>query len=636
MGTETILPRFRRPWRACFWITAATVSLLGFVWLHNLAPRPWHPVLVTREASPVSDLPFGRFPVKGDPFQFLPCTNASILPSLDDKNPKEAWKAVFDTDHENWTWGSTEKKGHKSYDGRGIYMCGYLDVPLDHLNSKKDKRIVRLAVTKFQVSGLARKDSSDASAKSKRTIVINPGGPGVSGTKVALETGEKISKIYSEGKFDVLGWDPRGVNTSLPTMSCFPHNAMRDRWRLLPNQYRATVDPKKQFQIADAMNNATFHACWKQFGDFGRFLSTASVARDLEEIREALGEKELTAYLISYGTAIGQTYANMFPDKVGRMILDGNLFIKDERLLGGFGWSILENATDAWHDGFLGECVKAGPKQCALAKPIGDSKGPVTVKLLEARLTRFLDSLIDRPISAYAESIGPSIVTYSDLVDLLLVSLYDPSSWPRAAQMLYELERGNATLAATLIDKNWGFNPAHPSPHPEPFSPELLHLVTCADAYIEKFPDGIADWPELWERLIERSWLAGNSRFHFVSACANYKKYWSSSENYKGDLDTKLNNPLLLISTTYDPATPLSSGRKLLKEMGKNARLIVHDGYGHTSAGSRSKCTDKLGRAFIVNGTLPSKQETECSADEKPYSQHQTEISSSLVGFYEP
>lgn len=79
-----------------------------------------------------------------------------------------------------------------------------------------------------------------------------------------------------------------------------------------------------------------------------------------------------------------------------------------------------------------------------------------------------------------------------------------------------------------------------------------------------------------------------------------------------------LANPVLLIAETYDPATPLRNGRRLLAEMGKNARLIAHHGYGHSSR-DPSNCTDSIARAYILNGTLPAEQETACYADEKPY-----------------
>lgn len=106
-------------------------------------------------------------------------------------------------------------------------MCGYLDLPLDYL-SDSETRIVRLAVTNYQVSGLTRLDSRDVSStadqKSSCTLIIEPGGLGGSGTDYVWEAAQEVTKCFSNGQFDVLGWDPRGVNISLPTMACYPED----------------------------------------------------------------------------------------------------------------------------------------------------------------------------------------------------------------------------------------------------------------------------------------------------------------------------------------------------------------------------------------------------------------------------
>jgi len=337
----------------------------------------------------------------------------------------------------------------------------------------------------------------------------------------------------------------------------------------------------------------------------------------MEEIRKALGEEELTGYLVSYGTGIGQTYANMFPDSVGRVILDGTEYVRDHRLLGGFGWTALDNATDAWHDGFLGECLNAGPEHCSLAKPKDGNN--VTLQSLEERMEDLITSLIPRPRVGYAKSSGPSLITYSTLVLGIYGSLYNAKSWPALAQMLYELETGNATLASLFFEQSWEYNPARPSvPGAKPRSEELGYLVICADSY-DAPEQNLVWWESLWANMSAKTWISGNSRFFTVLPCRHFNKYWSPpAEVYRGDLNHTLRNPVLLIAETYDPATPLRNGRRLLAEMGSNARMIVHHGYGHSSRDT-SNCTDSIAREFILHGTLPKSQETDCYANEKPY-----------------
>ncbi|EFX04243.1 peptidase s33, tripeptidyl-peptidase [Grosmannia clavigera kw1407] len=564
--------------------------------------------------------PYGRFPQADDPFRFQPCTNRTRPPALDDGEPDKSWAGLYEPDPSHWSWGNRTESDNDSsnldpYAGRGIYLCGYLDVPLDWTNAT-DSRITRLAVTKFQVSGLARAadgsgTSSDRGGRSERTIVVEPGGPGGSGTGYVWRMGERLSARLSGGQLDVLGWDPRGVNATQPAAACFPYDADRDRWWQLTHRYRevAGKETAGQLAVADAMYAATMRACRQTLGDLGRFVGTAMVARDLDAVRAALAEPQLTGYLVSYGTGIGQTYANLFPHRVGRVILDGTEFVPDEWQLGGFGWASLDNVTHAWRDGFLGECLAAGPQHCALARPGPRSVGsfPPTVDALEHRMARLFD---------------------------------DPRTWPHVAQMLFDLEYGNATIAAALTDNFvWQYDPSVPASGPEtcptvpgsapasvpvsaPSSDELGMLVICADAFdAPQPPDGVRWWDRLWANMTQTSWISGNSRFYNVLPCRHYSDHWPKPAGvYRGPLNRTLANPVLLVAETYDPATPLRNGRRLAAAMGHpNARLVVHHGYGHSSNADPSDCTDTVLRDLILHGRIPEDSETPCYANEKPY-----------------
>lgn len=311
------------------------------------------------------------------------------------------------------------------------------------------------------------------------------------------------------------------------------------------------------------------------------------------------------------------------------------------------GWTSLDNATDAWHDGFLGgipplplfflphlslgdaniklkkkkkECLNAGPEYCALAKTHGGQ--PVSLKGLGLRLQTLITSLISNPVPAYTEASGPSLVTYSALVAVIYRSLYDAASWPALAQMLHELEAGNSTLAATFLERQaWVYDPTKPQqPSPRPATDELEFMVMCGDQYDAPVPpDEFSWWSSLWANMTTKSWISGNSRFTGAFPCRHFTTYWPDvAEVYRGDLNHTLKHPVLLIAETYDPATPLRNGRRLLAEMGANARLIAHHGYGHSSRDT-SNCTEAIAKAYILNGTVPDVQETACYANEKPY-----------------
>ncbi|KAJ4164797.1 hypothetical protein LMH87_006455 [Akanthomyces muscarius] len=160
------------------------------------------------------------------------------------------------------------------------------------------------------LSGLRRLDGNSppsAGCKSARTLVVEPGGPSAGGQAMVWGNAEIISKRWSNGTMDILGWDPRGVNATYPAISCFASDAHRDRWRMLTGKNRRLVGNTgalQQLRVADAMNDAMFQYCLFKYGDLPRFMTTASVVRDLENIRQALGEDELTGFMVSYGTGI--------------------------------------------------------------------------------------------------------------------------------------------------------------------------------------------------------------------------------------------------------------------------------------------------------------------------------------------
>ncbi|KAJ3497106.1 hypothetical protein NLG97_g2149 [Lecanicillium saksenae] len=576
---------------------------------------------------------YGTFPEPGEPFHFLPCTNKTRPPSIDDPSPETSWAKLYDPNPDNWSWGKPAEHfddilATDIYAGRGIYLCGYLDVPMDYTN-KSDSRISRLAVTKFQASGMRRLDGQPRQStghKSVRTLVVEPGGPGGSGQSMVWGDGQGISERYSNSTFDVLGWDPRGVNATYPAMSCFTSDAHRDRWRLLTNKNRRVVgqgNTIQQLQVADAMNDAMFKYCFHKYGDLPRFMTTAFVARDLERIREALGEDELTGFMVSYGTGIAQIYASMFPDSVGRIILDGNEFWPDYKNPLSFATNSFDNVTDAWRDGFLAGCVDSGPDGCPLARP-KKSGEVLTLDSLEARMNALLSSLVDRPLSTYSETSGPALITYQFVVDSIYESTYNPRTWRALAELLNDLETGNTTKPLDRMNQQWWrTDPGAPFTKLDPAgNDELVTMVGCPEGYDQPRPDSLEEWDLVWQNATEASWISGDMRFSLVFPCRQFYKYWPTpAEVYRGGLNKTLKNPLLLISETYDPATPLRNGLRLREALGHdNARLVVHHGFGHGSRGDPSNCTDGIGRRYILEGILPSEDETHCTPHNKHFS----------------
>ncbi len=227
------------------------------------------------------------------------------------------------------------------------------------------------------------------------------------------------------------------------------------------------------------------------------------------------------------------------------------------------------------------------------------------------------------------------IISYTQLVSLIYGALYNPLGWDALAAAMHDLLQGNASMVARMVD-SWEYNPALPVAKHS--SDELGMLVICSDQYDSPLPpeydvetNGEGWYLDLWKSMVEQSEIGGNGRFLDILPCRHWNAtFGAPKEVYRGDLDHDLSHPVLLIAEAYDPATPLRNGRRLLREMGKNARLIAHHGYGHSSRDT-STCTDTIMREYMLHGTVPEEQETQCKADAKPYRYTEAKSSAQLV-----
>jgi len=493
------------------------------------------------------------------------------------------------------------------------WKCGYLDVPLDWTN-KSDSRTARLAIVLYQVG----------KKKSRQTIVVNPGGPGGSGSYYALRAGETVSRNYTDHTMDVLGFDPRGVNMSSPHFSCFKEDYLRDRWSALTTQFfETTKKPIEHIRMTDAYSTAMWAACEEKLGDLSRFMSTAFVARDVDAIREALGEDTLNGYMVSYGTNIATTYSQMFPHRVGRLLLDGVDPADQAWTVEGWGTSAIGDIEKAYIEGVLGECVRSGPKGCALAKDDN-----TTVDELKNSTYALFDRLKRHPMPATHPKLGPGVITYETVDNIIYGALYNSASWPMLARMLAGLLEGNGTLALQMQGWNYelescatqaeSFVPGWTGVHlPRSSSEELTLAVVCSDAY-----DGprhnLTWWKELESKMVSKSPLGGSINAGYVVGCNSFTA--KAAEVYRGRFNHTLKNPLLIISETHDPATPLRGGQYIHDLLGKgNSHFLIHHGYGHSSRDRSGNCTERIKRDFFLHGKLPKEDVTNCYADGKPF-----------------
>ncbi|THV00210.1 hypothetical protein K435DRAFT_657531 [Dendrothele bispora CBS 962.96] len=268
-------------------------------------------------------------------------------------------------------------------------------------------------------------------------IFFNPGGPGESAIDFAL-TSAGLMQAALGNQFDIIGFDPRGVRFSTPNISIFRTEEERAAWVA-----QETVDMNS---TKEALPES-----WARYQAFGQlaqnrndnnflsFVSTDNVARDMLSMVKALGEEKLQYYGISYGTALGAVFSTMFPDRVGRVVLDGCLDMD-----GYFSnnMKFMTEDTDKAMQAFFDTCHSAGPEVCAFY----DS----SPSQIEANLEAIYDSLRKQPLP-YVSGDSFGIVTYDLLRGLILLGLHTQDFFPIMAVMLAELSVGNVTTISQML-----------------------------------------------------------------------------------------------------------------------------------------------------------------------------------------
>jgi pimeloyl-ACP methyl ester carboxylesterase len=273
------------------------------------------------------------------------------------------------------------------------------------------------------------------------SLFLAPSGPGDSGVAEITNRGQTLDAM-TQGRFDVVGWDIRGSWRSAP-VRCFADASERASfWQGLPVP---TTRQEERRYLAKTVELA--QRCGERNGELLAHIATADTARDLDYLRRLVGDRKLTVFGESFGTLIGQTYANLFPRRVRAMALDG--LIDPVASSAGMAAVLASGLadTDRVFRRFLALCEAAGPDRCALA-----GHGPVA-----PRVNRLLNRLRHHPIPAPSAN-PPGELTYGETLTVLkLATLPDPSIWPFAAAALEEAIEGDGSsikAAAAIADSH--------------------------------------------------------------------------------------------------------------------------------------------------------------------------------------
>jgi pimeloyl-ACP methyl ester carboxylesterase len=420
-------------------------------------------------------------------------------------------------------------------------------------------------------------------------LFFNPGGPGGSGT-ASLPNVLDFFPAPVRARFDLLSWDPRGVGAST-AVQCFDTPDDRDRFFAeLPEGFpvgraeeRAWIEGYARFgQLCGARN-----------GELLAHVSTAEVAKDLELLRQAVGDPQLNYYGISYGTLLGATYANLFPDRVRALVLDGNIdpvawtHGGDDAFVSTFLRQRSDLASATVLDAFLDLCGEASTAECAF------SAGSAAAT--RAKWATLLRRLREQPVTV---GTPPRTFTYAALVTTMIEDvLFYARRWTQGGELLQSLWTGRG--------------PSFPPPAPALL--EQSYAITCAESPNPRHPG-------VFRALAALAYArAGDAGLYWAwkgdEPCASWPA--TAAERYTGPWDRPTANPVLVINLTYDPATPYEGAVAMVNVLAR-ARLLTVEGYGHTAFSNPNTCAHDYVSRYVVDGTLPPPG-TVCPLDQPPF-----------------
>ncbi|MFD7321709.1 alpha/beta hydrolase [Streptomyces sp. NPDC059875] len=484
----------------------------------------------------------------------------------------------------------------------GDHQCAELTVPMDYAHPTNGKTFV-LPVARAVTAKPAERIGS---------IIANPGGPGASGVTSLLEEGMADSfTAKARARFDVVSFDPRGVGGSSPALTCGGSEeeaGKQDGAETVTDT--ATADPffprtvaERAELLAAAKEQAA--ACAKHSGGILRHVGTEDVARDMDVLRAALGESQVTYLGWSYGTSLGTSYAEQFPRRVRAMVLDGavdpSLDWSKRAVSQGVGF---ERAVED----YIASCADVAGDSCPGSTP--------------EEIRTLIDGLFEKtardPLPIDGEEYGADA---NVLLEALVMSTYTPETqWKDLSEALADAGRGNGTKLAKLAapeepapetdDSEGSTETPAPSDGPddggepgtEPPSDNsdaALQAVNCFDVPHPRDPHAY------WNALAPAEKAAGRYGTSSVTTALTCKD-WPTTARKPHRVSAAGVVPVLVVGTTGDAATPYEEAASLASQF-PGGMLLTYEGFGHTAYGRSNTCvTDRVDDYLIERKPVPS------------------------------
>jgi pimeloyl-ACP methyl ester carboxylesterase len=445
-------------------------------------------------------------------------------------------------------------------------QCGKITVPVDY--AKPNAASANIALIRFPATG-----------QKIGSLVINPGGPGESGVDAAVGIVDSLPPEIRQ-RFDLVGFDPRGVGSSTPMLRC-NSDAEADADRADPD---VDYSPAGVAHIETTEKQFVQRCSDKMGNDFLANIGTANVVKDLDVLRSALGDDKLTYLGYSYGTLIGSAYAEAHPDKVRAMILDGAVNPDADPIQ-----SNIDQAAgfQKAFDNYAADCAKNS--SCPL--------GTDPAKVVDT-YHQLVDPLVGKP----AATDDPRGLSYSDALTGTIMALYTPSLWRHLTDGLTELTHGHGDTLLTLADAYSNRD-------------EHGHYSNSSDAQIAIT---CVDDPRVTDRT---KVIDEDRRLRQVAPFMSYGQFtgdaplddcafWPVPPTGTQHVASAPGLPkVLVVSTINDPATPYQAGVDLAKQL--DGGLLTFNGTQHTVVFQGNSCVDKAASTYLIDLKLPA-QDAKC------------------------
>jgi pimeloyl-ACP methyl ester carboxylesterase len=478
---------------------------------------------------------------------------------------------------------------------RDGFQCATVQAPLDYDSPSGAK--IGIAVIRLPAGDPRHRIGS---------LLLNPGGPGGSGVDIARGIA-KVLPLELRARFDIVGFDPRGTNNSTP-LRCF--DSLDQAFEVLPPFPYPDLPAEERVQrVADDKLAA---ACARHGGAIRDHMSTADVARDMDLLRGLFGDQQLNYLGFSYGSALGQYYANMFPSRVRSFVIDG--------VLDPIAWTTgrgqeaqttplgtrLGSADGSRRtlDEFFRLCDAAGP-DCAFS---GNASG---------RFAAMGERLRGHPATLTDPYSGETFqVHYQDLISITVGALYAPFIWSDLAFLLADLEQqlSPRALGERLAVIRTGLGLAPKAQEQYPNFLESFPGVACSDSVN---PRSFATWQSAADRAEARYGRFGRLWNWTGSVCRSWPTT-AGQDRYLGPWTARTASPVLVVGNYFDPATPYQ-GAVTASRLLPNSRLLSYAGWGHTAFFSAGNfCVDSAVTTYLLTTRVPPAG-TVCRPEGSPF-----------------